>query len=65
MNNKNSLRKYLIEKRLEIYEQNDIYTKKILSQEFTEKDVINMEISNAQLNLIKEIFDFCVKRGRF
>lgn len=65
MNNKNSLRKYLVEKRLDIYEQNDIYTKKILSQEFTEKDVTNMEISNAQLNLINEIFDFCVKRGRF
>ena len=60
-----TLRKYLLAKRVELYEQVNTLKDKILSDDFTERDRINLEVADAELNLIKEIIEICTEREKF
>lgn len=60
-----TLRKYLLAKRVELYEQVNTLKDKILSDNFTERDTINLEVADGKLNLIKEIIEICTEREKF
>ena len=60
-----TLRKYLLAKRVELYEQVNTLKDKILSDNFTERDTINLEVAEGKLNLIKEIIEICTDREKF
>lgn len=62
---KSTLRKYLLGKRIELYEQIDELKDKILSNTFTEKDYTELEIAEAQLVIIKEIITICNNRNKY
>lgn len=63
MQTKNTLRKYLLNRRVELYERVDELKSKLLSNNFTERDVLNLEVVEAQLNEVKTIIEICVNRG--
>lgn len=63
MQPKNTLRKYLLNRRVELYEIVDELKSKMLSNNFTERDTLNLEIAEAQLNEVKTIIEICVNRG--
>lgn len=60
-----TLRKYLLAKRVELYEEVNTLKDKILSDNFTERDTINLEVAEGKLNLIKEIIEICTEREKF
>ena len=60
-----TLRKYLLAKRVELYEQVNTLKDKLLSDNFTERDKINLEVAEGKLNLIKEIIEICTDREKF
>lgn len=63
MQTKNTLRKYLLNRRVELYERLDELKSKLLSNNFTERDILNLEVVEAQLNEVKTIIEICVNRG--
>lgn len=62
---RSTLKKYLTAKRLELYEKVDELKTQMLSSSFTERDTINLEVSMAQLDIIKDIYEICENRKRF
>ena len=58
-----TLRKFLLAKRVELYEQVNTLKDKILSEDFNERDKHDLEIAEGELNLIKDIIRICVNRG--
>lgn len=58
-----TLRKYLLDKRVELYEEVNTLKDKILSEDFNERDSHRLEIAEAELNLVKDIINICVNRG--
>lgn len=62
---KKTLKKFLTEKRIDLYEQVNFYKDKKLSDNFTETDTIKLESYESQLNLVKEIITMCVARNRY
>lgn len=65
MNSKTSLKKYLIERRLYLYEQLQDINEILQTNNFRERDVQKMEILKAQLNEVNEIYEQCLNRNRF
>ena len=65
MNSKTSLKKYLIERRLYLYEQLQDINEILQTNNFRERDVQKMEILKAQLNEVNEIYEHCLNRNRF
>ena len=62
---KSTLRKYLLSKRIELYEQVDELKDHILSNTFSERDYTELEIAEAQLIIIKEIITICNNRHKY
>ena len=62
---KSTLRKYLFDKRIELYETVDEIKDIMLSEDFTERDKINLEIAEYQLNIVKDIITICNNRNRY
>lgn len=62
---KYTLRKYLLDKRIELYETVDELKDKKLGDSFTERDTINLEVAEAQLNIIKDIITICNNRNKY
>ena len=62
---KKTLKKFLTEMRINLYEQVNFYKDKKLSDNFTETDTIKLESYESQLNLVKEIINMCVARNRY
>lgn len=62
---RSTLKKYLTAKRLELYEKVDELKTQMLSSRFNERDAINLEVSMAQLDIIKDIYEICDTRKRF
>lgn len=62
---KSTLRKYLLDKRIELYEEVDELKDKMLGNNFTERDTINLEVAEAQLNVIKDVITICANRNKF
>lgn len=60
-----TLRKYLLAKRVELYEEVNTLKDKVLTDNFTERDTINLEVAEGKLNLIKEIIEICTDRDKF
>ena len=58
-----TLRKFLLAKRLELYEKVNTLKDKILSEDFNERDTHDLEVAEAELNLVKDIINICVNRG--
>lgn len=62
---KYTLRKYLLDKRIELYETVDELKNKMLGNSFTERDTINLEVAESNLNLIKDIITICNNRNKY
>lgn len=62
---KSTLRKYLLNKRIELYETVDDLKDKMLGNSFTERDTINLEVAEAQLNIIKDVITICNNRNKY
>lgn len=62
---KSTLRKYLLDKRIELYETVDELKDKMLGNNFTERDTINLEVAEAQLNIIRDIITICTNRNKY
>lgn len=62
---KSTLRKYLLDKRIELYEIVDELKDKMLGNNFTERDTINLEVAEAQLNVIKDVITICNNRNKY
>ena len=62
---KSTLRKYLLDKRMELYEIVDELKDKMLGNNFTERDTINLEVAEAQLNVIKDVITICNNRNKY
>ena len=62
---KSTLRKYLLDKRIELYETVDELKDKMLGNNFTEIDTINLEVAESQLNIIKDIITICNNRNKY
>lgn len=60
-----TLRKYLLAKRVELYEEVNTLKDKVLTDNFTERDTLNLEVAEGKLNLIKEIIEICTDRDKF
>ena len=60
-----TLRKYLLAKRVELYEEVNTLKDKILSNNFTERDCTNLEVAEGKLNLIKDVIEICTGRDKF
>lgn len=60
-----TLRKYLLAKRVELYEEVNTLKSKVLSCDFNEGDTIKLETAEGKLNLIKEIIEICTDRDKF
>ena len=60
-----SLRIFLLNKRVELYERVNRLKDVILSEDFTEIDRLNLEHAESELNLIKSIIEICARRSRF
>lgn len=58
-----TLRKFLLAKRVELYEKVNTLKDKILSEDFNERDTHDLEVAEAELNLVKDIINICVNRG--
>lgn len=62
---KSTLRKYLLDKRIELYETVDELKDKKLGNSFTERDTINLEVAEAQLNVVKDVITICNNRNKY
>ena len=62
---KQTLKKFLTDKRIDLYEQVNFYKDKKLSDNFTETDTIKLESYESQLELVKEIINMCAARNRY
>lgn len=62
---RSTLKKYLTAKRLELYEKVDELKTQMLNSRFNERAAINLEVSMAQLDIIKDIYEICDTRKRF
>ena len=62
---KSTLRKYLFDKRIELYETVNELKDKMLGVSFTERDTINLEVAEAQLNLVRDIITICNNRNKY
>lgn len=62
---RSTLKKYLTAKRLELYEKVDELKTQMLNSRFNERVAINLEVSMAQLDIIKDIYEICDTRKRF
>lgn len=60
-----TLRKYLLAKRVELYEEVNTLKSKVLSCDFNEADTLKLEVAEGKLNLIKEIIEICTDRDKF
>lgn len=60
-----SLKKYLLEKKIELLELINELQEKLLSDTFTERDSQTLEIANAELNCVVDIINICNMRNRF
>lgn len=60
---KQTLRKYLLDKRIELYEEVNDLKDILFTEDFTEADRIALDVAEAKLNLVKEIIEICVNRG--
>lgn len=60
-----TLRKYLLSKRVELYEEVNTLKDKYLSCNFYESDRIKLEVAEGKLNLIKEVIEICTDRDKF
>lgn len=58
-----TLRKFLLGKRVELYEKVNTLKDKILSEDFNERDRQDLDIAEAELNLVKSVIEICVNRG--
>lgn len=58
-----TLRKFLLAKRVELYEQVNTLKDKLLSENFNEEDRHDLDIAEAELNLVKSVIEICVNRG--
>ena len=58
-----TLRKFLLAKRVELYERVNTLKDKLLSEDFNERDTHDLEVAEAELNLVKDIISICVNRG--
>lgn len=58
-----TLRKFLLAKRVELYEKVNTLKDKILSEDFNERDRQDLDIAEAELNLVKSVIEICVNRG--
>ena len=58
-----TLRKYLHNKRLDLYEKISIIKDKILQEDFNEKDIRDLDVFNAELNIVKSVIEICENRG--
>lgn len=63
--NRITLRKYLLAKRVELYEEVNTLKDKVLTDNFTARDTANLEAAEGKLNLIKEIIEICKDRDKF
>ena len=63
--NRITLRKYLLAKRVELYEEVNTLKDKVLTDNFTARDTTNLEAAEGKLNLIKEIIEICTDRDKF
>ncbi len=62
---KSTLRKYLLDKRIELYETVNELKDKMLGNNFTKRDEINLEVAEAQLNTVRDIITICVNRNKY
>lgn len=60
---KQTLRKYLLDKRIELYEEVNELKDILFTEDFTETDRIALDVAESKLNLVKEIIEICVNRG--
>ena len=60
-----TLRKYLLAKRVELYEEVNTLKSKVLSCDFNEADTIKLSVAEGKLNLIKEVIEICTDREKF
>ena len=51
---KSTLRKYLLDKRIELYETVNELKDKMLGNNFTERDEINLEVAEAPLEILSQ-----------
>ena len=62
---KHTLRKYLLSKRVELYARVNELKDIILSENFTERDTINLEVAEAELKIVLETIEICNYRNKF
>ena len=62
---KSTLRKYLLDKRIELYETVNELKDKMLGNNLTERDEINLEVAEAQLNIVRDIITICNNRNKY
>lgn len=62
---KHSLRTYLLYKQVELLNRCNQLKSTILSENFTEVDVRNLEVAEGQLSIIEETLEICKSRGKF
>lgn len=62
---KYTLRKYLFEKRVELYETVDELKDKIMCGSFTDTDLVKLEVAEAKLNVIKDVIAICHGRNKY
>lgn len=63
-----TLRKFLVNKRIELYEEIEMLNEEIKYRP-NDKDIevikANLEIAQTELNLVKEIIEICESRGKY
>lgn len=62
---KSTLRTYLFDKRLALYDRVNVLKDRVLSETFTERDTINLEVAEAELAIIKEVLAICQSRRKY
>lgn len=60
-----TLRQYLFDKRIDLYETIDELKSKKIYDCATDDEMRNLEVAEAQLNIIKDVIDICVKRRKY
>lgn len=60
-----TLRKYLLAKRVELYEEVNTLKDRVLHETQNEVDKLNLNVAEEKLNLIKDIIKICTDRDKF
>lgn len=60
-----TLRKYLLAKRVELYEEVNTLKDRVLHENHNEVDKLNLNVAEEKLNLIKDIIKICTDRDKF